>query len=253
MRARSVIGVGVALATLVARVASAQHNTTSASLAAEPYSIETFGVFRDLMLQGDFTSKVAIGLVMSRLPSTGVGAVSGARGEITIADGKLIISYGKSGAPPASDTETAALLATGKVKEWQSVRVDSDVAPPTVEAFLAQSAKAHGLNPEQSFPLQLRGTVAPYIKHVNAAPIDGQQVKHRQDNIDDQCVLEILCDPWCCRFWQVIDEVKGECGENGERNVHGRPSRSYPDHVASGVAECSEIHRHRLGITEHKR
>ncbi|SRR6266436_2913517 len=176
MRARAVIGVGVAWATLVAAVASAQHATpsgTSASLAAEPYSIEVFGVFRDLMLQGDFTPKVAIGLVMSGLPSTGVGAVSGARGEITISDGKLIISYGKSDTPPASNSETAALLATGKVKEWQSARVDYDVAPPAVEAFLAQSAKAHGLDPEQSFPFQLRGTVAPYVMHVNAAPIDG--------------------------------------------------------------------------------
>src|SRR6516165_2454534 len=80
-----------------------------------------------------------------------------------------------------------------------------------------------------------------------------KQVEHGQHDIDDQCVLEILCDPWCRRFWQVIDKVKGERGENGERNVHGRPSRSYPDHVASWVAECSKIHRHRLGITEHKR
>ena len=176
LRARVVIGVGVVSATLVATVASAQHTTpggTSASRVSEPYNIEVFGVFRDLMLQGDFTPKVAIGLVMSRLPSTGVGAVSGARGEITISDGKLIVSYGKSDTPPAPNSETAALLATGKVKEWQSVPVGSDVAPPAVEAFLAQSAKAHGLDPERSFPFQLRGTVAPYVMHVNAAPIDG--------------------------------------------------------------------------------
>ena len=53
MRVRAVIGVGAALAALVAGVASAQHTApggTSASLAAEPYSVETFGVFRDLML-----------------------------------------------------------------------------------------------------------------------------------------------------------------------------------------------------------
>ena len=175
MRARPVIGVGVAWATLVAAVASAQHATpsgTSAPLAPGPYSIEVLGVFRDLVLQGDFTPKVALGLVMSRLPSTGVGAVSGARGEITIIDGKLIISYGKS-APPTPNSETAALLATGKVKEWQSVGVDYDVAPPAVEAFVAQSAKAHGLDPERSFPFQLRGTVAPYVMHVNAASIEG--------------------------------------------------------------------------------
>jgi hypothetical protein len=169
-------GVAVAWATLVAAVASAQQATpggTSASLAAEPYSIATFGVFRDLMLQGDFTPKVAISLVMSRLPSTGVGAVSGARGEITIIDGKLIISYGKSDTPPDPNSETAALLATGKVKEWHSVPVGSDIAPPAVEAFLAQSAKANGLDPERSFPFQLRGTIAPYAMHVNAAATDG--------------------------------------------------------------------------------
>ena len=177
MRTRAAIGIGVALATLVARIASAQHTTpsggTSASLAEEPYRITAFGVFRNLLLQGDFTPKVAIGSVMSQLPSTGVGAVSGARGEITIADGKLIISYGRSDAPPAPNSETAAVRPPAKSKEWQSVRVDNDVAPHDVEAFLAQSAKAHGLDPEQSFPFQLRGTVAPYIMHVNAATIDG--------------------------------------------------------------------------------
>jgi hypothetical protein len=176
MRARALIGGGIAIAVLVAGPASAQHGQpcgTPAPRASEPYNIEAFGVFCGLILRGDFAPKVAIGSVMSRLPSTGVGAVSGARGEITIADGKLIISYGKSDALPAPDAETAALLATGKVKEWQVVRVDSDVAPPAVEAFLAQSAKARGVDPDKAFPFQLRGTVAPYAMHVNVAPIDG--------------------------------------------------------------------------------
>ena len=125
MRGYGLIGGGALLAGLFAGFAS-----------AETYNIETFGVFRDLMLKGDFTPKVAIGSVMSRHPSTGVGAVSGARGEITIADGKLIISYGKSDAHPAPDSETAALLATGTVNAWQAIRVDTDVAPPAVEHFL---------------------------------------------------------------------------------------------------------------------
>ena len=176
MRANLLMGSGIALAVLVAGPASAQHAQpcgTPAPRTSEPYNIEAFGVFCELILRGDFTPKVTIGSVMSRLPSTGVGAVSGARGEITIADGKLIISYGKADAPPAPDTETAALLATGKVKEWQIVRVDSDVAPSAVAAFLAQSAKAHGLDPDKAFPFQLRGTVAPYAMHVNVAPTDG--------------------------------------------------------------------------------
>ena len=140
---------------------------------AEPYGIETFGVFRDLMLKGDFAPKAAMGPVMSRLPSTGVGAVSGARGEVTIANGKLIISYGKSGVQPAPDSETVALLATGTVDAWQTMRVDSDIVPSAVESFLVQAAKSHGIDPDKSFPFQLRGAIAPYVMHVNAAPIDG--------------------------------------------------------------------------------
>jgi alpha-acetolactate decarboxylase len=154
----------------------AQHappSSPSPPRTAEPYSIETFGVFRDLMLKGDFSPKIALGPAMTRLPSTGVGAVSGARGEITILDGKLIVSYGKPHGLPVQADETAALLATGKVKEWQSVRVDVDVPLAGVEVFLAQIAKAHGLDPEKSFPFQLRGIFAPYGMHVNAAPIDG--------------------------------------------------------------------------------
>ena len=141
MRAHILIGSGMVLSVLFAGLASAQHaqpGCRSAPRTADSYHIEAFGVFCDLMLQGDFTPKVAIGSVMSRLPTTGVGAVSGARGEITIADGRLISSYGKSEGHPTPDIETAALLASGKVKEWQIVRIDSDVAPPAVESFLAQ-------------------------------------------------------------------------------------------------------------------
>jgi hypothetical protein len=176
MRSHALIGVGIASAVLVAGLASAPHAQSCATAVprmSQPYDIEAFGVFCDMMMRGDFTPKVAIGSVMSRLPSTGVGAVSDARGEITIADGKLIVSYGKSDAHPTAAAETASLLATGKVKEWQTMRMDSDVAPSAVEAFLAQAAKTHGLDPDKSFPFQLRGTVAPCVMHVNIAAIDG--------------------------------------------------------------------------------
>ena len=34
-------------------------------------------------------------------------------------------------------------------------------------------AGAHGLNPEGPFPFQVRGTLASYVMHVNAAPTNG--------------------------------------------------------------------------------
>jgi hypothetical protein len=139
----------------------------------EPYRIRSFGAFRKMILEGDFSPKVELGEVMAGHPTTGVGALADARGEITVYDGKLIVSYGKAGAQPAADAERAALLAVGTVAAWQTVAVDHDVAPDDIDAFLAQTAAAHGLNPDGPFPFQLRGTLGPYLMHVNAAPTQG--------------------------------------------------------------------------------
>ena len=65
----------------------------------QPYSVETFGAFRNIMMGGDFSPKVRLADVMAKHPTTGVGALADALGEITIYDGKLIVSYGN--APPA--------------------------------------------------------------------------------------------------------------------------------------------------------
>ena len=139
----------------------------------EPYALETFGMFRSLILDGDFTPKVTLRDVMAKHPTTGVGAVADARGEITIFDGRLIISHGKDAPHPAAENEGAALLAVGTVTAWQSVVVERDVAPSEIETFIAERAATHGLSPEVSFPFQIRGTVLSYVMHVNAAPTDG--------------------------------------------------------------------------------
>jgi hypothetical protein len=120
-------------------------------------------MFRSLVLNGDFTPKVALREVMAKHPTMGVGAVAEARGEITIYDGKPIVSYGKEGSHPAVEAELAALLTVGTVAGWQSVIIERDVAPNDIEAFLAQMATTHGLKPDASFPFQIQGTLASYV------------------------------------------------------------------------------------------
>jgi Alpha-acetolactate decarboxylase len=139
----------------------------------EPYGIRSFGAFRMMILEGDFSPKVRLGEVMAEHPTTGMGAVADARGEITIYDGKLIVSYGKTESQPAPDAERAALLAVGTTAAWQTVTVEHDIAPDDIDAFLARTAAAHGLDPEGPFPFQVRGTLASYVMHVNAAPTHG--------------------------------------------------------------------------------
>src|ERR1700685_557258 len=138
-----------------------------------PYSVETFGAFRSMMMSGDFNPKVRLADVMAKRPTVGVGALADALGEVTIYDGKLIVSYGY--APPAdTSSASAALLATASVDGWQSVPVASDVAPEEIESFISVSAKTHGIDPTVSFPFEVRGNIGPYVMHVNAAPTKGE-------------------------------------------------------------------------------
>jgi hypothetical protein len=141
--------------------------------AHQPYNIETFGVFRNMMLMGDFRANVQLGAAMAKHPTTGVGAVADARGEITIYDGKLIVSYGRTGAHPDLNVESAALLAMGAADNWQNVPVERDIAPSEIESYLVAATKAHGVDPDMSFPFEVRGTLSSYVMHVNATPTDG--------------------------------------------------------------------------------
>jgi len=159
----------------------------------QPFAIETFGVFRNMMLSGDFSPKVQIGAAMEKHPTTGVGAVADARGEITIYDGKLIVSYGDQRAAVDSTSDAAALLAMGSASEWQIVPVEGDVAPADIESCIAAAATAHGLDPDKAFPFEIRGSIGPYIMHVNAEPTGGPHamglpmaiaVESRGDRID---------------------------------------------------------------------
>jgi Alpha-acetolactate decarboxylase len=157
------VAIGIA-ATLAIGFAAAQ---------SRPYNVKSFGMYRAVIMQGDFSAKTSLAAVLAERPTTGVGAVSEARGEITIYDGKLIVSYGRPAANPPADAEHAALLAVSTAPGWQNIPVDHDVAAEDIESFLAQTAATHGLDPEGPFPFQIRGTLGPYSMHVNAAPTNG--------------------------------------------------------------------------------
>jgi hypothetical protein len=165
--------IAAALAALVASpVLSQSMGDASMHTLQQPYDVETFGVFRSMMMSGDFTAKVSLDAAMAKQPTAGVGALSDARGEITIYDGKLIVNYGKA-TPTIYPSESAALLASARVQGWQSIRVENDVPPGEIESFISVTAKTHGIDPEVSFPFEVRGGIGPYVMHVNAAPTNG--------------------------------------------------------------------------------
>ena len=151
----------------------AQLQQTPMHVVQQAYSLESWGEFRRMMMTGDFSPKIRLDEVMARHPTVGVGAVSDARGEISIFDGKLVISYGKAGPSTDATSEYAALLTIGSTSDWQSAPVEQDIAPEMVKSYIATEAKARGIDAEKSFPFEVRGNIGPYVMHVNAAPTGG--------------------------------------------------------------------------------
>jgi hypothetical protein len=81
----------------------------------------------------------------------------------------------------------------------------------------------------------------------------GEHIEHGEDDIEDDCVLEIFGNPWNRVDWKIPDQVKTKSSENRQRDVHGRSRCGHQNHVTTRIMEGPKVHRHRLGVSEQKR
>jgi alpha-acetolactate decarboxylase len=151
----------------------ASTRTSAETDSQQPFNVRMHGTYRAMTVDGDFSPKVRLGDVMSEWPIVGVGAIAEAAGEITILDGKLILSYGREGERPRPESEQAALLVVGSTPDWDELPVAHDVPPQDVERYIAGAAASHGIAAETTLPFEVRGMVIAYAMHVNAAPSEG--------------------------------------------------------------------------------
>ena len=95
-----------------------QAPAAGATTAEYPFGFKAYGVFSRMITQRNY------------LPvADAVGAVSGLRGEISMIEGRLIVSYGVDcgAACPAAASETATLLAIASAQHWHAVAIDKDL------------------------------------------------------------------------------------------------------------------------------
>ena len=162
---------------LFAAASSAEAQTHQVPAAAAPsaeypFSFKAYGVFRQMITQRNYLPVVALKDAAAGRTTDTVGAVSGLRGEISIIEGRLIVSYGiDCGATcPAPASETATLLATASVQHWRPVTIDKDLDAEGVATFIRAQAKANGLDENNPFSFRINGAITDFVMHVNAAP-----------------------------------------------------------------------------------
>jgi len=170
------VALAIAAAGLVAMSgavpAQAQTQQAPAPSAEDPFGFKAYGVFSRMITQRNYLPVVALKDAVDSRATDAVGAVSGLRGEISVIEGRLIVSYGVDcgAACPVTTSETATLLATASAQHWRAVAIDKDLDAKAVEAFIRSQAKASGLDENKPFPFRINGAITDFVMHVNAAP-----------------------------------------------------------------------------------
>jgi hypothetical protein len=157
------------------RAAPGQDHAPAVAGPQGPFAVRSFGAFRAMIAAQDYRPKVALGDVKEDGATEAVGAVADLRGEITMIDGRFVVSYGAGcGDCPPPHRERATLLASGRVAEWaEPVALPGDLSGKALEAFIVGQARAAGLDLHKPFPLRLKGTLTDAVMHVLAAPNPG--------------------------------------------------------------------------------
>ena len=169
LRRLAPVALAIAAAGLVAISGAVPAQAESAE---DPFGFKAYGVFSRMITQRNYLPVVALKDAVDGRATDAVGAVSGLRGEISVIEGKLIVSYGVDcgSSCPAATSETATLLATASAQHWLAVAIDKDLDAKAVEAFIRSQAKASGLDENKPFPFRINGAITDFVMHVNAAP-----------------------------------------------------------------------------------
>ncbi|KYF49736.1 hypothetical protein BE08_06035 [Sorangium cellulosum] len=140
--------------------------------------IETYGALFQIFHQNKTGPQVTLSSILNPKLQA-VGALSESRGEVSIVDGAVWLSYpdGKGGARvenvPQSD-ERAMLLVAANVEGWRRVPVEEDITADDLDRKLEERAVALGVDVKQAFPVRVEGPVADLHWHV----LDASKLEH---------------------------------------------------------------------------
>jgi acetolactate decarboxylase len=144
------------------------------AVASELPQVKDYGSYRRMQHRQDYAPKVALRDAIAGPGWYAVGALSDLSGEITVVDGKVLLSFGKSMDGKVEQREAgdaqATLLATAKVRNWQTISIPRTMTQAELHAFILEQATAVGLPTEDAWPFLIRGDILDYRWHVIAEP-----------------------------------------------------------------------------------
>jgi len=143
--------------------------------AAPDTSPQIYGAMREVLREGRDQGRVEVAAV-THSDSVGVGALAGLAGEVTILDGRAMVSRRVGDEIAVRDAlpgEQAALLVTARVPAWRELPLPDLEDYDALEACVRDALLEAGLDPRAPTPLRITGRAERLQLHViaGACPI----------------------------------------------------------------------------------
>ncbi|MCA9070133.1 MAG: acetolactate decarboxylase [Planctomycetaceae bacterium] len=168
--------------------------------------VVTFGEMHLAIGQKQHQGRVLLREVVERNHFYGVGALAGLNGEITIRDGKIVISSVSAGKPKLIDADMgkpqATLLVGAYVSEWSQHKVVKNIPGADFDEFVRETAARTGLDTTRPFVFRIDGEFQDVRLHIinGACPIHARI--HKQE-------LPVDRQPYEAEFARVRGTVIG--------------------------------------------
>lgn len=137
-------------------------------LAKMKYAVKWAGALRNVHQGLDFSGKIDLP-PLGELPHLyAVGPLEELRGEVTIWDGKPLISRINNGTLKVDNVLTGKLcfLVYGQAQDWKRIKIGSSLTLPEVDDVIKREATKHGIDTNPPFPFLIEGTAKSARYHV---------------------------------------------------------------------------------------
>ena len=141
----------------------------AACSSAPTTQVRVWGSMREALRQGHDEARV-VPLDEARPTSVGVGALAGLEGEVTVVDGRVLVSEGAAPVPAraATDADAATLLVLADVPAWTESTLPACADLAALEAAVLARLAVLGRDPGIPTPLRIRGRATALDLHVIA-------------------------------------------------------------------------------------
>jgi len=135
-----------------------------------PFNLKHYGNFKEMVYMKKVDGVVDLKAALAGKHTYAVGAIKNAEGEITVYDGKVLLSYGKDGLDKVTreipSGEQAELLVTAEAEKWKEAVIPKDMDERELYSFILDKAKDAGIDIKKPFPFLIEGRIKDLVWHV---------------------------------------------------------------------------------------